>query len=87
MRGVRDMPPYLNDVAQAVLARREKTMPPRVRNSSKTSSKKIGQKHRACLRCDRMFPSEGPYNRLCKACREYLNASPTPDEEYTLGYV
>jgi hypothetical protein len=62
-------------------------MPPRAQSISKASSKKNGVKQRACLRCDRIFPSEGPFNRLCKACREYLNASPTPDEEYTLGYL
>jgi hypothetical protein len=24
---------------------------------------------RACLRCGRPFPSEGPGNRICKACK------------------
>jgi hypothetical protein len=42
---------------------------------------------RVCLRCDQIFLSEGPNNRLCPACREYLHAQPTPEEEYSLGYL
>ena len=44
-------------------------------------------KRRLCLRCDREFLSEGPHNRLCQSCREALAASPTPMEEYPLGYL
>jgi hypothetical protein len=54
---------------------------------SRTSRQKMRLEPRVCLRCDQVFPSEGAYNRLCKSCREYLNASPTPEEEYSLGYL
>jgi hypothetical protein len=53
----------------------------------KSRAKKEGLIDRLCLRCDRVFPSEGSYNRLCKSCLEYLNASPTPLEEYSIGYL
>ena len=59
----------------------------RARILSKTPSEKIELTQRECLRCDREFPSEGPYNRLCKPCLEYLSTSPTPAEEYTIGYL
>jgi len=52
----------------------------------KSPSKQVALTQRDCLRCDREFLSEGPYNRLCKSCLEYLSTSPTPAEEYTLGY-
>ncbi len=29
------------------------------------------KKKRRCLRCDREFLSQGPWNRLCRDCREY----------------
>jgi len=44
-------------------------------------------KRRLCLRCDREFLSEGPHNRLCQPCREFLAVAPTPMEEYPLGYL
>jgi hypothetical protein len=44
-------------------------------------------KRRLCLRCDREFLSEGPQNRLCQSCREFLAGAPTPIEEYSLGYL
>jgi hypothetical protein len=44
-------------------------------------------KRRLCLRCDREFLSEGPHNRLCQPCREFLAVAPTPVEEYPLGYL
>jgi len=53
----------------------------------KSWSKKIELTRRNCLRCDRAFLSKGPYNRLCKPCLEFLDTSPTPDEEYTIGYL
>jgi hypothetical protein len=53
----------------------------------KSSPKNSKLMQRDCLRCDRAFSSEGPFNRLCKACLEYLNASPTPLEEYSIGYL
>ena len=42
-------------------------------------------KRKACLRCDREFLSEGPHNRLCQACREFLAESSTAFEEYFIG--
>jgi hypothetical protein len=65
----------------------ESNMARGAQTTPKLPSKKIELIQRACLRCDRAFPSKGPYNRLCKTCLEYLNASPTPDEEYTIGYL
>jgi hypothetical protein len=62
-------------------------MAPRVQVKSRASLSKGRVKERSCLRCDQVFHSEGPYNRLCQACREYLNALPTPEEEYSLGYT
>ena len=56
------------------------------RITSKSSSKHHKLTQRDCLRCDRAFNSEGPFNRLCKTCLEYLNTSPTPLEEYSIGY-
>ena len=44
-------------------------------------------RRRVCLRCDRPFLSEGPHHRLCERCREVLAASPTPELEYSLGYL
>ncbi len=58
----------------------------RARVMSKSLSKKDDLTQRDCLRCDREFLSEGLYNRLCKPCLEYLSTSPTPVEEYTIGY-
>jgi 5-methylcytosine-specific restriction endonuclease McrBC regulatory subunit McrC len=57
------------------------------RTNLKTSSKNVNLTQRDCLRCERAFHSEGPFNRLCKTCLEYLNSSPTPIEEYTIGYL
>jgi hypothetical protein len=35
---------------------------------------------RRCLRCEQLFPSFGPENSLCKACRAVLNdQSPGPE--------
>jgi 5-methylcytosine-specific restriction endonuclease McrA len=59
-----------------------------IRGYSKPSRRGAAKlKRRSCLRCDRMFLSEGPHNRLCQSCREFLAASPTPAEEYPLGYL
>ena len=58
-----------------------------VRAHSKPSRRTMKPKRRECLRCERMFLSEGPHNRLCQSCREFLAASPTPAEEYPLGYL
>jgi hypothetical protein len=52
----------------------------------KLSSKKNKLTQRDCLRCDQAFASEGPFNRLCKRCLEYLNSASTPMEEYTISY-
>src|SRR5919109_3004400 len=51
-----------------------------VRAHSKPSRRGMKPKRRECLRCERMFLSEGPHNRLCQSCREFLAASPTPAE-------
>lgn len=40
---------------------------------------------RPCLRCDRVFWSEGPHNRLCDACRVALAEAPSPAEAYHIG--
>ncbi len=32
--------------------------------------KVIEEKTRKCLSCGRMFKSQGPWNRLCRSCRE-----------------
>jgi hypothetical protein len=58
-----------------------------VPTSPQSSSKNTKLTQRECLRCDRAFPSEGPFNRLCKTCLEYLNTSPTPIEEYSVGSI
>jgi hypothetical protein len=58
-----------------------------VRGHSKPSRRAMKPKRRDCLRCDRVFLSEGAHNRLCQSCREFLAASPTPAEEYPLGYL
>jgi hypothetical protein len=47
----------------------------------------IRSQPRVCLRGERTFVSEGPHNRLCQACREFLAAAPTPVEEYPLGLL
>ena len=57
----------------------------RVKAGGSHSKRRV--KKRVCLRCDQVFLSEGAYNRLCQACRGYLNAVPTPPEEYSLGYT
>jgi hypothetical protein len=61
-------------------------MRPGTRAHSNTSLKQKGTR-RVCLRCDQVFLSEGSFNRLCKVCREYLRASPTPEEVYVIGYL
>jgi hypothetical protein len=57
-----------------------------VRGRTKRSRRAVKLKERACLRCDRVFLSEGPHNRLCDVCRALLDAAPTPSPEYSLGY-
>jgi hypothetical protein len=38
------------------------------------------RQRRTCLRCDKTFPSDGPGNRICPACRRVLDAqSPGPE--------
>lgn len=56
----------------------------RAKPKPKRTSRRL--KRRACLRCDREFLSEGPHNRLCNVCREFLATSPTPVEESTLRF-
>ena len=62
-------------------------MAQRIRTTPKASADNRKLMQRDCLRCDRPFHSEGTFNRLCKTCLEYLNASPTPIEEYKIGYL
>jgi hypothetical protein len=57
-----------------------------VRAHSKRSRRVKDRKERSCLRCDRVFLSEGPHNRLCESCRALLDTSPTPSPEYSLGH-
>jgi len=57
----------------------------RVRVKARTSFARTSMQERVCLRCDQRFLSQGPNNRLCPACREYIYAQPTPEEEYSLG--
>jgi hypothetical protein len=59
----------------------------RVQVKAKASHPGIAVRERVCLRCDQTFLSQGPNNRLCPACREYIHAQPTPEEEYSLGYL
>lgn len=40
---------------------------------------------RRCLKCDRLFKSEGPWQRLCPACRQY--ATEHAQEEFRFGYM
>jgi hypothetical protein len=44
----------------------------------------LQRKERSCLRCDRMFKSEGPHHRLCSPCREYLGEYSPEECEYRL---
>jgi hypothetical protein len=62
-------------------------MPWVMRTHAKPVRSRAKMKRRLCLRCDREFPSEGPHNRLCQPCREFLAAAPTPTEEHPLGYL
>ena len=45
------------------------------------------RQQRSCLRCDQEFPSAGPHNRLCEACRAALTAAATPEEEHPLVFL
>jgi hypothetical protein len=58
-----------------------------LRRRSKRLRKTATPKERACLRCDRRFLSEGPHNRLCQTCREFLAGAPTPVEEYHFSFA
>jgi hypothetical protein len=59
----------------------------RVRVKARASLPRGPVQERVCLRCDQTFLSQGSNNRLCPACREYIHAQPTPEEEYSLGYL
>jgi hypothetical protein len=67
--------------------RSEDKMAHAFRGRPKGSRKTARSKQRLCLRCDRAFLSEGPHNRLCQTCREFLAGAPTPVEEYPLGVL
>jgi len=62
-------------------------MADKLRAKAGTSHPGKSMRERVCLRCDQTFLSQGPNNRLCPACREYMHAQPTPEEEYSLGYL
>jgi hypothetical protein len=62
-------------------------MPRNLRSHVKPARSRTRMRRRLCLRCDREFLSEGPHNRLCQSCREYLAGAPTPIEESPLGYL
>jgi len=51
----------------------------------KPKEKKI--RVRRCLRCDRPFKSEGPWQRLCPACRQYATENAYEEEEFRFGYM
>jgi hypothetical protein len=42
------------------------------------------RKPRTCLRCDRLFLSRSPANRLCKPCQNAARAEATPEQTYSL---
>ena len=62
-------------------------MPRVMRAHVKPARRRSRMQRRHCWRCDREFLSEGPPNRLCQPCREFLAGAPTPMEEYPLGYL
>lgn len=43
------------------------------------------KKSRPCLRCNKPFPSEGPFNRLCTDCRHAMAHAPTESTTYALA--
>lgn len=60
-----------------VLVRREAIRAWRRRNKERCRVQSKATITRECLCCGQPFPSEGPYNRLCGACKgseEYLFA-------------
>jgi hypothetical protein len=44
-------------------------------------------KRRRCLRCDRVFASEGAHHRLCRTCRQVLDYGPSPTPTYRLRWA
>ena len=49
--------------------------------------KLLQNKNRNCLKCGGVFGSEGPHNRLCKACNNFHSKSPTCVTDYLdFGY-
>jgi hypothetical protein len=43
-----------------------------------------GVQKRSCLRCDSMFLSSGPENRLCEACKSENHKKSIPEDDFTL---
>ena len=41
----------------------------------------LGFSQRSCLRCDKIFLSQGPQNRMCDTCRALVNGA---ESEYPL---
>jgi hypothetical protein len=39
---------------------------------------------RTFLRCDKLFLSEGPHNRLCADCKRFVDAMPSPEAVFSL---
>lgn len=54
--------------------------PPRVTAKRKDQST---QTPRPCLRCEKIFGSEGPHNRLCQSCRVFIEQSSSEVEVYS----
>jgi hypothetical protein len=46
-------------------------------------SRKTVQK-RSCLRCDTVFLSSGPENRLCEGCKNENHKKSIPEDDFTL---
>jgi hypothetical protein len=59
----------------------------RVQGKVRASLARTPVQERVCLRCDQTFLSQSSNNRLCPECREYIHTQPTPEEEYSLGYL
>jgi hypothetical protein len=79
--------PMAKQKAEKSFPGEEAEMPRVMRVRVKRVRSRTRMKRRRCLRCDREFLSEGPHNRLCQPCREFLAGAPTPMEEYPLGYL
>jgi hypothetical protein len=50
--------------------------------ANRPKAKRAAPKRRECLRCPRVFLSDGPHNRLCQPCREFLKEAPSVVDTY-----